>query len=113
MSHDKQPIQNIQKAATFRLDGRLVHLFYETPGDPTTVTAVTDTRTITALEQENILLRQAIEAAANIVTQHNLLSTATDEERRAAIARHIEWWNHVALPIIEGRALPKLEADDE
>ncbi len=49
MNHNK-PIKNIEKAATFYLDGRPVHIISETPGDPATAVAVTDTRTIT--EQE-------------------------------------------------------------
>lgn len=36
-----------------------------------------------------------------VVTQHNLLSTATDEERRAVINRAIDWWNNDVLPILQ------------
>lgn len=50
MSHNEQPIKNIQKAATFYLNGRPVHIIHETPGDPATAAAVTDTRTITEKE---------------------------------------------------------------
>jgi hypothetical protein len=39
-------------------------------------------------------------AAGNIVRQHNLLSTATDQERRETIERLIDWWNLVALPAL-------------
>jgi hypothetical protein len=32
--------------------------------------------------------------------QHNLLSTATDEERRAVVANFLEWWNGKAAPVL-------------
>jgi hypothetical protein len=31
--------------------------------------------------------------------QHNLLSTATEEERRAVVANFLNWWNTRALPL--------------
>lgn len=36
-----------------------------------------------------------------VIRQHNLLSTATDEERRATLNRLISWWNLAAAPVIE------------
>lgn len=38
---------------------------------------------------------------ADVLGQHNLLSTATDDERRQAIARVIDWWNVAARPVVE------------
>ena len=29
----------------------------------------------------------------DVIGQHNLLSTATDDERRAALERVLKWWN--------------------
>ena len=49
---------------------------------------------------------QALELAAGIVLQHNLLSTATDAERRATIDRLLNWWNFVAVPILDGKPAP-------
>lgn len=43
------------------------------------------------------------EFGSTVVTQHNLLSTATGGERRATLERMIEWWNVRALPVVEGR----------
>lgn len=40
--------------------------------------------------------REALEAAHAIFGQQNLLSTASDEERRACIQRAANWWNNVA-----------------
>jgi hypothetical protein len=49
---------------------------------------------------------QALELAAGIVLQHNLLRTATDAERRATIDRLLNWWNFVAVPILDGKPVP-------
>lgn len=38
--------------------------------------------------------------AKNIMRQHNLLSTATDQERLDTIARLVNWWNNEALPAL-------------
>jgi hypothetical protein len=45
--------------------------------------------------------RRALELASGIVRQHNLLSTATEEERRATIDRFILWWNFVVIPVLD------------
>lgn len=50
--------------------------------------------------------RRALELAAGIVRQHNLLSTATLEERLATLDRLLNWWNFVALPVLEGKPAP-------
>ena len=42
----------------------------------------------------------ALELAEMIITQHNLNSTASREERSATIERQIDWWNMVAMPAI-------------
>lgn len=47
------------------------------------------------------IMKNALAAAGEVVQQHNLLSTASDEERKATISRHIDWWNHTALPALE------------
>ena len=50
---------------------------------------------------------KALQAAEQIVQQHNLLSTTGERERRDTIGRCIAWWNETALPAIdraEGRA---------
>jgi hypothetical protein len=48
----------------------------------------------------------ALALASAIVQQHNLLSTATDEERRQTIDRLIDWWDHVALPVLDPAQTP-------
>ncbi len=46
-------------------------------------------------------LYSVLARAKNIhMQQHNLLSTATDQERRDTIARLINWWNNEALPAV-------------
>lgn len=39
--------------------------------------------------------------AAGVLGQHNLLSSATDDERRQALGRVIDWWNIAARPVVE------------
>jgi hypothetical protein len=48
-----------------------------------------------------LLLWSALRAAAGVLGQHNLLTTASDEERREAIERFCAWWNRTALPMLE------------
>ncbi len=43
-----------------------------------------------------------------VIRQYNLMSTATDEERRAALKRVLDWWNFGAVPL-----LCKLESPQE
>lgn len=45
-------------------------------------------------------LLEVLEKAKDCFGQHNLLSTATDEERRQAISRFSRWWNDLAVPVI-------------
>jgi hypothetical protein len=33
--------------------------------------------------------------------QHNLLSTATDDERKVVVENFLNWWNSKALPVLE------------
>ncbi len=42
-------------------------------------------------------LYSVLARAKNIVQQHNLLSTASDQERQETIARLIDWWNNEAI----------------
>ena len=53
--------------------------------------------------------RRALELASAIVRQNNLCSTATEEQRTQTLSRLIDWWNFVALPLVEpwGTALPE------
>ncbi len=53
------------------------------------------------------LASEALQAfdAARIIRQRNLLSTASDEERRKTLARVLAWWNHAAKPVCERLAL--------
>ena len=44
---------------------------------------------------------KALQAAEQIVSQHNLLSTAGEQERRDTIERCITWWNETAVPAID------------
>ncbi|MCL4499039.1 MAG: hypothetical protein M1335_02185 [Chloroflexi bacterium] len=44
------------------------------------------------------LLLEAVQKFPNL--PHNLLSTATDEDRRAAIAAILRWWNGEVVPIL-------------
>lgn len=43
----------------------------------------------------------ALRAAQSVARQHNLLSTATEQERSDTIKRHLDWWNHTARPVVE------------
>lgn len=44
---------------------------------------------------------EALESIGASFKQHNLLSTATDSERKEAIRRIITAWNEKAVPILE------------
>ncbi len=61
---------------------------------------------------EQIMLN-ALRSAGEVVQQHNLLSTATEDERKATISRHIDWWNHTALPVMNLAEATKKEGRDE
>lgn len=45
-------------------------------------------------------LLATLKQAGDCFGQHNLLSTATDEERREALKRFFTWWNHAAISAI-------------
>lgn len=49
---------------------------------------------------------EVLKMAQDCFGQHNLLSTATDEERRVALARFSHWWNELAVPAIEDFDIP-------
>ena len=53
------------------------------------------------------LAAEALQAfdQAGVIRQHNLLSTATDDERRQTLARVLAWWNHVGRPVCERLAV--------
>lgn len=36
-----------------------------------------------------------------VIRQHNLMSTATDAERRATLIRALNWWNFAVVPMLE------------
>lgn len=38
--------------------------------------------------------------AGRVIRQHNLFSTATEEERRATLHRLFDWWNYGAIPLL-------------
>lgn len=43
----------------------------------------------------------ALKAAQEIANgQHNLLSTATDEDRRRAVENYLDWWNGTVVPLL-------------
>lgn len=42
---------------------------------------------------------------AGVLRQHNLLSTATEEERAQTLGRVLAWWNHVGRPVCDRLAL--------
>lgn len=42
---------------------------------------------------------------ADVLRQHNLLSTATEEECAQALGRVLAWWNHVGRPVCERLAV--------
>ena len=46
-------------------------------------------------------LLDALKAGGQVVQQHNLLSTATDAERRVTLERWFTWWNDQAVPAIK------------
>lgn len=49
------------------------------------------------------LASEALQAfqGAQVIRQHNLLSSASDEDRRQTLARVLAWWNHAARPVCE------------
>lgn len=48
------------------------------------------------------LMREVLKAAlACFNGQHNRLSTATDEERKAVVENFLDWWNHKVLPVFD------------
>lgn len=52
-------------------------------------------------------LLYALKQAESVIQQHNLLSTASEQERRDTISRFTNWWNTIVVPAIaeaEGRA---------
>jgi hypothetical protein len=60
---------------------------------------------------EKIMLN-ALRSAGEVVQQHNLLSTATEAERKDTISRHIDWWNNTALPAMSLAETPKEGCDE-
>lgn len=38
--------------------------------------------------------------AGRVIRQHNLFSTATEEEHRATLHRVFDWWNYGAVPLL-------------
>lgn len=54
----------------------------------------------TRVDERTQALLSALCLAGRVVRQHNLLSTATEQERLATLARHVEWWNYVAVPAL-------------
>lgn len=58
-----------------------------------------------------IILAIAATALFLIVLQHNLLSTATDAERRATRERLINWWNYVAVPVLPAPAQVQVDGE--
>jgi hypothetical protein len=42
-----------------------------------------------------------LQDAKTCFTGHNLLNTATEEERKQTIENFLNWWNNQAVPIIE------------
>ena len=38
--------------------------------------------------------------AGRVIRQHNLFSTATEEEQRATLHRVFDWWNYGAVPLL-------------
>ncbi len=45
-------------------------------------------------------LIEVLKAGGECFGQHNLLSTATEAERRAALDRFFDWWNYQAVPLL-------------
>lgn len=45
-------------------------------------------------------LLEVLKAGGECFGQHNLLSTATDAERRAALDRFFDWWNYRVVPLL-------------
>lgn len=52
-------------------------------------------------------LHHLLQLASGIVQQHNLLSTASDQERCDTINRLIDWWNWLVLPVLTGTPPPE------
>lgn len=49
------------------------------------------------------LASEALQAfeSAGVIRQHNLMSTASEEERLQTLARVLDWWNHAGRPVCE------------
>ena len=56
-----------------------------------------DARLIAAAPDMFAALQQV---KAKVLTQHNFLSTATDQERRDALEHLIDWWNGDVVPLL-------------
>jgi len=50
-----------------------------------------------AMSSQDVL--QAFQAG-RVIRQHNIFSTATDEERAAMLRRVFDWWNYGAVPVL-------------
>lgn len=50
---------------------------------------------------------EALRLASGIVRAHNICApTASEAERTDTIARFIDWWNFIALPVLTGEPAP-------
>jgi hypothetical protein len=58
-------------------------------------------------ERAELSLTETLWLARGIVRQHNLLSTATDQERRETVERLVRWWNLIAFPALTGKPIPE------
>lgn len=92
---NRWPLQDIENAA--RASGECLEPFPEgyTPPDPFLRDLLRDLHvSASALD----VLRAF--AGGQVIRQHNLLSTATEEERRETLSRVLDWWNFGAVPVL-------------
>lgn len=74
---------------------------------PLACVADAELRACISAHEGNASLQDALNLfGTQVVRQHNLLSTATDEERRATLARALDWWNVMVVPLLEATPAP-------
>ena len=75
-------------------DEKREHALWVEPGCVTLAGGKLTTFRLLALE-----VLQAFHAG-RVIRQHNLFSTATEEEQRATLHRVFDWWNYGAVPLL-------------
>jgi len=98
--HTPGPWKMIEEATCFTI--------YDPSGDEmatvykTTRASEEENKATAHLIAESPNLADVLEAAHDCFNgQQNLLSTATDDERKVVVENFLNWWNSKALPLLE------------